>query len=311
MTTDLGSGVRVEVLKYQVPARWLAEPERSGLGHEWLGDAAAHLAGGGSVTFGLRGDDPEPTSTHLIVRAKAAPAAVTTVMKQRHAHQDGAHSSFLTPRAVNDRHGITATSSRCCTTPAPATSGTRRPTSPSSSCSSATTSPRCTPPSPPATGRSARCASWSTRRWVLSTKHGSTSSGRRVSRGRGCAVKREHDGSVALSVQPAEKVRSIAAQVAVAVAGGAAELVVHRRARHEDLGLEDVLAATLAEARVSEVVAELADRLPTRRKAEETGAARLGSEESEVSTLLASLSLPAEYPLTRTTTANLISATTH
>ncbi len=71
MTTDLGSGVRVEVLKYQVPARWLAQPERSGLGQEWLGDAAAHLAGGGSVTFGLRGDDPEPTSTHLIVRAKA------------------------------------------------------------------------------------------------------------------------------------------------------------------------------------------------------------------------------------------------
>ncbi|MCS7476809.1 hypothetical protein ACFFQW_00905 [Umezawaea endophytica] len=138
MTTETTEGVRVEVLKTWVPASWLADPDGGGLDHSWLGDAAAHLAGGGSVTFALRGDDAEPTSTELIVRAKAALAAVTTLLKERHAlpadayvevdeesygtptapegrsrfllpHQDGAHSSFLTPRAVNDRHGITET----------------------------------------------------------------------------------------------------------------------------------------------------------------------------------------------------------
>lgn len=139
MTTQRAVGNRVEVLRAQVPEGWFAEdPESARRGNAWLDDPAAHLAGGGSVTFGLAGDEPETTSTELIVRAKVTMAAVTELLKERHAlpadayvevdeesygtptapegrsrfllpHQDGAHSSFLTPRAANDEHGITAT----------------------------------------------------------------------------------------------------------------------------------------------------------------------------------------------------------
>ncbi|MCS7476808.1 hypothetical protein ACFFQW_00900 [Umezawaea endophytica] len=156
-------------------------------------------------------------------------------------------------------------------------------------------------------------------------------------------------GSEADWTKPAEKVRSIAAQVAVAVAGGAAELVVHRGVLPEELTVEDVLAETgsidfqlaqewlalqrhdpsqdaieaevldvfhlvaaaLADRGTSALVSELADRLLARRRREENGTVRLGSTEPEVAALLAGARLPAEYPLTRTTTANLISVTTH
>jgi hypothetical protein len=156
-------------------------------------------------------------------------------------------------------------------------------------------------------------------------------------------------GSEADWTKPAEKVRSIAAQVAVAVAGGAAELTVYRGARPEELTLKDVLVVTgtidfqlaqewlalqrhdpsqdaieaevldvfrlvataLAERRTAEVVKELADRLLARREREDSGTVRLGPTEPEVAPLLAELRLPTGYPLTRTTTANLIAVTTH
>ena len=124
MTTTVDDGVRVEVLTVPVSADGSLE------------EAAAHLAGGGSVTFRLRDAAEDPSSGELIARANRTLAAVTAILKDRHAlppeayvevdeesygtptapegrsrfllpHQDGAHSSFLTPRAANDRHGIT------------------------------------------------------------------------------------------------------------------------------------------------------------------------------------------------------------
>jgi hypothetical protein len=147
--------------------------------------------------------------------------------------------------------------------------------------------------------------------------------------------------------KPEEKVRSIAAQVAVAVAGGAAELVILQAARPDELALRDVLAATgtidfqlaqewlalqrhdpsqdsieaevvdvfrlvaaaLAEAQTTGVVADLAERLLRRREGS-GGTVRLGLDEPEAMGLLASVRLPSSYPLTRTTTANLTEMTT-
>ncbi len=147
--------------------------------------------------------------------------------------------------------------------------------------------------------------------------------------------------------KPEEKVRSIAAQVAVAVAGGAAELVILQGARSDELTLRDVLAATgtidfqlaqewlalqrhdpsqdsieaevldvfrlvaaaLAEAQTTGVVADLAERLLRRREGS-AGTVRLGLDEPEVVALLASVRPPSSYPLTRTTTANVTAVTT-
>jgi hypothetical protein len=147
--------------------------------------------------------------------------------------------------------------------------------------------------------------------------------------------------------KPEEKVRSIAAQVAVAVAGGAAELVILQGARPDELALRDVLAATgtidfqlaqewlalqrhdpsqdsieaevvdvfrlvaaaLAEAETTGVVADLAERLLRRREGS-GGTVRLGLDEPDAMGLLASVRLPSSYPLTRTTTANLTEMTT-
>jgi hypothetical protein len=148
--------------------------------------------------------------------------------------------------------------------------------------------------------------------------------------------------------RPEEKVRSIAAQVAVAVAGGAAELVVRQGAGADELTLRDVLAATgaidfqlaqewlalqrhdpsqdsieaevldvfrlvaaaLAAEHTSGVVAALADLLLARRDRQVAGVVRLGVAEPEVAALLADVRSPASYPLTRTTTANVTAVTT-
>ena len=148
--------------------------------------------------------------------------------------------------------------------------------------------------------------------------------------------------------KPEEKVRSIAAQVAVAVAGGAAELVVRQGARADELTLPDVLAATgtidfqlaqewlalqrhdpsqdsieaevldvfrlvaatLAAESTAGVVRGLADLLLARREASAGGVARLALDEPEVAALLADVHAPSDYPLTRTTTANLTAVTT-
>jgi hypothetical protein len=147
--------------------------------------------------------------------------------------------------------------------------------------------------------------------------------------------------------KPEEKVRSIAGQVAVAVAGGAAELVILQGARACELTLRDVLAATgtidlqlaqewlalqrhdpsqdsieaevldvfrlvaaaLAEEHTAGVVADLAEQL-LRRRESSAGMVRLRLDEPAIVALLAGVRTPSSYPLTRTTTANLTAVTT-
>lgn len=147
---------------------------------------------------------------------------------------------------------------------------------------------------------------------------------------------------------PAEKVPTIAAQVAVAVAGGAAEVAVHRGTGPEELDLADILALTgsidfqlaqewlalqrhdpsqdaieaevvdvfrlvataLAEPAAVQVIKDLADVLQHRRASQDDGTVRLRLAEPEVAPLLKDLRLPPFYPLTRTTTANITAVTT-
>ncbi|GAA3098765.1 hypothetical protein [Streptosporangium carneum] len=129
---DTSDPVRIDVLTVDVPPSWFAEAGAA----PWVDSAAEHLSGGGSVTIRLAREGLPGAAAELISRARAALLAVTTVMRQEHLlpgdayvevdeesygtptaprgrsrfllpHQDGAHSSFLTPRRENDGHGVT------------------------------------------------------------------------------------------------------------------------------------------------------------------------------------------------------------
>ncbi|GII94602.1 hypothetical protein [Sinosporangium siamense] len=123
---------RIAVITVAVPEDWYSGTPAA----PWVGEAAGHLAGGGSVTLQLAGDGPAPPTAELIRRAHAVLLGVCGAMQREHLlprdayvevdeesygtptaprarsrfllpHQDGAHASFLTPRRINDRHGVT------------------------------------------------------------------------------------------------------------------------------------------------------------------------------------------------------------